>query len=358
MQESRRRRRLELCLLSLRQQVRSISKPGGSAFGAAALAGLLLASCIHLPSSNTAPAVDAEPSQSQVSDANGATVYVSSSANDRGLSAFSIGLANAFAVRAQSVRALPELKPPRLEPWATLLPPVEDSDTEMAADEPSSTAGRDGSASADHDNEEVHAELASLPRGTMVLHVGDSFAGALGVPLGKRLRAAGLRSVLEFKKASYIPTWAFGDELRIYVARHKPDLVLVSLGANEIELRKPLQRVYAIKQLVKTVSSQPCVWVSPPTWKPDAGLLAVIRENIAPCRYLDSDALVPYLPRGPDSIHPSLKGREIWADAVLDWLSRERDPEGQAPWQFKSSNSLHPSARYDGGFPARSVAQP
>jgi hypothetical protein len=63
----------------------------------------------------------------------------------------------------------------------------------------------------------------------------------------------------------------------------------------------------------------------------------VIRENIAPCRYLDSDALVPYLPRGPDSIHPSLKGREIWADAVLDWLSRERDPEGQAPWQFKCS---------------------
>jgi hypothetical protein len=333
MQESRRRRRLELCLLSLTG---------------------LLASCIHLPSSNTAPAVDAEPSQ--VSDANGAPVYVSSSANDRGLSAFSIGLANAFAVRAQSVRALPELRPPRLEPWATLLPPVEDSDTEMAADEPSSTAGRDGSAGADDDD--VHAELASLPRGTMVLHVGDSFAGALGVPLGKRLRAAGLRSVLEFKKASYIPTWAFGDELRIYVARHKPDLVLVSLGANEIELRKPLQRVYAIKQLVKTVSSQPCVWVSPPTWKPDAGLLAVIRENIAPCRYLDSDALVPYLPRGPDSIHPSLKGREIWADAVLDWLSRERDPEGQAPWQFKSTNSLHPSARYDGGFPARNVAQP
>lgn len=332
MQESRRRRRLELSVLSL--------------------AGLLT-SCIHLPSSNTPPAVDAEPSHT--AEANSAPVYVSSSATDRGLPAFSLGLGNAFAVRAQSVRALPELKPPRLEPWATLLPPVEDSDTEIAADEPSSNERHDG---ADADGEDVHAELASLPRGTMVLHVGDSFAGALGVPLGKRLRAAGLRSVLEFKKASYIPTWAFGDELRIYVARHKPDLVLVSLGANEIELRKPLQRVYAIKRLVKTVSSQPCVWVSPPTWKPDAGLLAVIRENIAPCRYLDSDALVPYLPRGPDSIHPSLKGREIWADAVLDWLSRERDPQGQAPWQFKSSSSLHPSARYDGGFPARSAGQP
>lgn len=331
MQESRRRRRLEFGLLSLTG---------------------LLASCLRLPSSNTAPALEAAPPPR--TEASGAPVYVSSSASDRGLSAFSIGLGNAFAVRAQSVRALPELKPPRLEPWATLLPPVDDSEADVAAsDEPSSSEARDAAASTEHDNDEVQAELASLPRGTMVLHVGDSFAGALGVPLGKRLRAAGLRSVLEFKKASYIPTWAFGDELRIYVARHKPDLVLVSLGANEIELRQPLQRVYAIKRLVKTVSSQPCVWVSPPTWKPDAGLLAVIRENIAPCRYLDSDALVPYLPRGPDSIHPSIKGREIWADAVLDWLSRQRDPQGQAPWQFKSGDSLNPSARYDGGLPLR-----
>lgn len=335
MQESRRRRRLELCLLSLTGT---------------------LAGCIHLPSSSSAPAsapVHAERSHVPVAD--GTPVYVSSSESERGLLAFSIGLGNAFPVRAQSVRALPELKPPRLEPWATLLPPAGDSDAEIAAEEPSDE--HESPASTQPDEEEDHPELASLPRGTMVLHVGDSFAGALGVPLGKRLRAAGLRSVLEFKKASYIPTWAFGDELRIFVARHKPDLVLVSLGANEIELRQPLQRVYAIKRLVKTVSSQPCVWVSPPTWKPDAGLLAVIRENIAPCRYLDSDALVPYLPRGPDSIHPSLKGREIWADAVLDWLSRQRDPDGQAPWQFKPNDALHPSARYD-GMPARRAAQP
>src|SRR5262245_40586069 len=124
MQESRRRRRLELCVLSLTG---------------------LLAACIHLPSSNTPPAVAAEPPHAadaeppHAAEANVAPVDVSSSSSDRGLSACSIGLGNAFAVRAQSVRALPELKPPRLEPWATLLPPVEDSDTEIAVDEPSST---------------------------------------------------------------------------------------------------------------------------------------------------------------------------------------------------------------------------
>jgi hypothetical protein len=261
-------------------------------------------------------------------------------------------------VRQQSVRSLRELREERAaaagsstrsasEPLASALNEPEPDNEDSGPQELEPDAA-----------DSAVSELDELPRGTMVLHVGDSFAGALGVPLGKRLKAAGLRSVLQFKKASYIPTWAFGDELRINIKRYEPDLVLVSLGANEIELRAPMQRVYAIKRLVATLGPRPCVWISPPSWKPDAGLLAVIRENIAPCRYLDSDALVPYLPRGPDSIHPSRRGREMWADAVLDWLSRERDPSGAQPWQLRQGGQLAPTANFQGGFPARSAAQP
>src|SRR5215207_7250560 len=57
------------------------------------------------------------------------------------------------------------------------------------------------------------APLAELPAGTKVLQVGDSFAAALGIELGKRLKAAGVRTSLEYKTASYVPTWAFGPEL-------------------------------------------------------------------------------------------------------------------------------------------------
>jgi hypothetical protein len=176
---------------------------------------------------------------------------------------------------------------------------------------------------------------ADLPKGTLVLEVGDSFAAALGIPLGKRLKAQGLRVALEFKTASYIPTWAFGPDLSKFVSKYNPDLVLVSLGANEFEIPEPAQRVGAIKRLVATIGDRPCVWVSPPSWKKDTGLLAVIRANSAPCRYLDSDTLVQDLPRGPDKIHPSTEGREIWADAVLHWLERTRAPNGQRPWQLR-----------------------
>jgi len=178
---------------------------------------------------------------------------------------------------------------------------------------------------------------SELPRGTLVLHVGDSFAAALGIPLAKRFKAAGLRSVLEFRTASYIPTWAFGKDLGKYVANYNPDLVIVTLGANELEIPDPPQRVTAIERLVATIGGRPCVWISPPLWKPDTGLLRVIREHAAPCRYLDSDSLVAALPRGPDKIHPSTEGRELWADAVFGWLARARDTTAAKPWKLRES---------------------
>ena len=169
-----------------------------------------------------------------------------------------------------------------------------------------------------------------------MLHVGDSFAAALGVPLAKRFKAAGLRNVVEFKTSSYIPTWAFGPELKKFVNNYNPDLVLITLGANEIEIPDPPQRVGAIKRIVATVGSRPCVWISPPLWKKDTGLMEVIRANAAPCHYLDSDALVPDLARGPDKIHPSTEGRERWADAVFSWLGKARDPAGTRPWALRA----------------------
>ncbi len=180
---------------------------------------------------------------------------------------------------------------------------------------------------------------AELPKDTLVLHVGDSFAGSLGVPLGKRFKAAGLRTVLEFETSSYIPTWASGEELEKYVGRYMPDLVLVTLGANEFEIPNPEQRVNAVRRLVKRLNGVPCVWISPPKWKQDSGVLAVVRENCAPCRYLDSDTIVKDLPRRRDGIHPSDDAREIWADAVLAWLTREREGTPERPWALKSESA-------------------
>jgi lysophospholipase L1-like esterase len=174
-----------------------------------------------------------------------------------------------------------------------------------------------------------------LPRGTLVLHVGDSFAGSLGVPLAQRLKARGLRSVLEYQTSSYVPTWASGKELPKYVARYNPDLIIITLGANEFELSNPDQRAASVRRLVNHLGGRPCVWVTPPRWKPDTGILAVIHANLKPCRFLDSDTIVRELERKQDKIHPSDAGRERWADAVLAWLTHERRGESARPWDLK-----------------------
>jgi hypothetical protein len=169
----------------------------------------------------------------------------------------------------------------------------------------------------------------------LVLHVGDSFAGALGVPLGQRLKARGLRSVLEYQTSSYVPTWASGKELPGYVARYNPDLVIITLGANEFELSNPGTRAGAVRRLVHQLGGRPCVWVTPPRWKQDTGILAVIHANSKPCRFLDSDTIVHDLARKPDKIHPSDPAREVWADAVLGWLAEERRSGAARPWDLK-----------------------
>jgi hypothetical protein len=332
-----------------------------------------LTACIHLPFLEPAaapepPAVDA--GNSEASAAAEPAEIDAGKPKSAGLPAHGLDVDGTLVVRRESVRSIPELRSTRLGPVVSVSSPSPLFALSTAisnalggwnaepgfADDDTEASEEDADSEVSSANERPNPD--ALPRGTMVLHVGDSFAGALGVPLGKRLKARGLRSVLQFKKASYITNWAFGDQLRIHIARHKPDLVLVSLGANEIELQRPTQRVYAIRRLVETMGTRPCVWISPPMWKPDAGLLAVIRENIAPCRYLDSDALVPHLERGPDRIHPSRRGREVWADAVLAWLSKERDPQGHQPWQLRGTGQAESAARYPGGFPARQPAQP
>lgn len=178
----------------------------------------------------------------------------------------------------------------------------------------------------------VAAPVAELPVGTRVLQVGDSFAAALGIELGKRLKASGVRTSLEYKTASYVPTWAFGPDLPKLIANYNPDLVLITLGANELEIPDPPQRAGAVKRLVQKVGDRPCVWILPPLWKPDTGLMQVIKDNSAPCKVLDSSLLVHDLPRGPDKIHPNAAGRETWAEAVFQWLKKSRAPAGPKPW--------------------------
>lgn len=171
-----------------------------------------------------------------------------------------------------------------------------------------------------------------------MLHVGSSSAGALGLALNKELEARGIKGVLRAKESTFIPEWA-GEKmgLRGLLAFYKPDLVIVSLGGNETQIPDPTKRTKAIQRLVKMIGDRPCVWVGTPRWKrlKHTGLLEVIEENAAPCRFVDSDELIPNIETLKDGVHPTYPERSRWAKRLIQWLEVNRDPNGESPWSLK-----------------------
>jgi hypothetical protein len=190
------------------------------------------------------------------------------------------------------------------------------------------------------------ATLAAVPRGTWVLHIGDSFVHAsLQQNLRPRFQASGTGYVVDATTATYTTTWASDADLDKWLAR-RPSLVLVTLGANEVDMPVPAEHARAVKQLVRKISeaSTSCVWITPPMWKADTGILQVIHDHSGPCLFFDSDAVLGGL--GPDErqrdhIHPNERGGARWANAFWGWLTDHRDATRPAwalvPFELRGS---------------------
>lgn len=178
------------------------------------------------------------------------------------------------------------------------------------------------------------APAPPLPPGTKVLHIGDSFAGALGLPLGKLLENGGVRSVLQHTDSSYLTDWAWDGKLQQYLYKYNPDLVIITLGANELAIAEPEQREKTVRKIVATIGDRPCVWVAIPLWSDEHnGLLEVIRASSAPCVYYDTNRLFDArrMPRIHDGIHPTKDARRAWAESFFGWLTEHRDRRAKEP---------------------------
>jgi len=179
-----------------------------------------------------------------------------------------------------------------------------------------------------------------IPVGTAVLHIGDSFAVAgFAQALRPHMAALGVRYEVRAETSSFTTTWA--GKMDLLVSNTQPDLVIVNLGANEFSNTDPPAHAPAVRRIVKAIGNRPCVWVSPPSWRKDTGITQVIRQNSAPCRFFDSDALVKTpIPRQSDKIHPSEAGGAIWAEVFWSWLNDERAPADAgavkvSPWRLR-----------------------
>jgi lysophospholipase L1-like esterase len=136
-----------------------------------------------------------------------------------------------------------------------------------------------------------------------------------------------IKAILKGQSSTFIPQWAGGKfSVPIMLKQETPDVVIIALGGNELAMADPTVRTPDIEKIVGFMGQVPCVWVGTPSFGKENDLPKIIHDHSSPCRYYDSNALSPNLPRGSDKIHPTYDGQKLWATQVLEWVRKERDP--------------------------------
>jgi hypothetical protein len=193
------------------------------------------------------------------------------------------------------------------------------------------TALEDPTASRDAGAVVESASAAAPPlTGKVVLHVGDSMVGGswgLTRALDQRFSAEGAKFIKDFKVSESIVSYDHSPKLKSLIEKHRPDIVIITLGTNDVFVPYPASMVGNVQNIVKRVGSRECYWMGPPTWKPDTGIVQVLKDNVAPCKFFDSSNLK--LQRGGDGIHPTDRGGADWATSF--WTYFRGTPAAPSP---------------------------
>lgn len=171
---------------------------------------------------------------------------------------------------------------------------------------------------------EAKPEPPPLRKGTVVLHVGDSFVhSGLTQRLRQLLEPYAVRYEVRAEVSTNSLDWA--KRMPEIVASTQPDLVIVTLGGNEIGSKHLDVQKRAAERIVKAIGNRPCVWTTPPLWAEESGLFDAVSASVTPCRFFETDVVVgKFIPRRADKIHPTPEGGAMWAEALHGWLLRER----------------------------------
>lgn len=158
----------------------------------------------------------------------------------------------------------------------------------------------------------------------VVLHTGDSMVGfyaGLEKALGPHFEALGSKYVQDAVTSASLVSFDKSDHFEKMLERTNPDLVILTLGANDVFIPSPARLAKNVQSIVKKMEGRRCFWMGPPLWKKDTGVVDVIRQNCAPCVFYDSSQLK--LDRLADGIHPNEKGAREWADAFWDFYEAQ-----------------------------------
>lgn len=227
-------------------------------------------------------------------------------------------IAVGFAVIACACASTPPPIAPPSSPVAKASPPIE-------APPPARTPDPAPPPEPDPDPAPAREPAPTPPRVyRSVLSVGDSFNGAFSVELSKRFAAENVPFARDVWVAVALTTFARSSRFAELLKKHDPDLVLINLGANDIDAPDPEREAEAVRAIVKLVGARDCYWITPALWRKERGdtsITSVIAKNAAPCRVFESKGFK--VERGRDGWHPTVDGGAVWAARFWDFFKAD-----------------------------------
>jgi hypothetical protein len=194
-------------------------------------------------------------------------------------------------------------------------------DDSAAAPFPQATASASSASPASSTLSDSAPQRAPEPATTAprsVLHFGDSMVPLVGNYLRPAFEAKGARYEMLSTHSSGVASWAADARLETALAATKADLVLISLGTNDLFTRELEVANAAIRAIVQKVAPRRCLWIAPPAWTRDFGFGRTLREAATPCGFFDSTTVK--FTRQTDGKHPDWSSSYRWASAVWQAL--------------------------------------
>lgn len=159
-----------------------------------------------------------------------------------------------------------------------------------------------------------------------VLFIGDSQTGWMG----ERLTAYGVQNGFEVATVTWDGAtpqkYANSAKLPSLVSAHKPDVIFVNLGMNELLERNPQKNLGPSMEKIKAAfGDTPFVWIGPLSW-PGKGkgetLVNWLRKNVESAPgghfYNASDEVIPR--QSKTNPHPTRDGAALLVDHIVTWL--------------------------------------
>ena len=153
-----------------------------------------------------------------------------------------------------------------------------------------------------------------------ILLAGDSMTEELRHGLANYCDENGYKLMTCTWYSSNTQIWSETNRLSQLIAQYQPNLILFTLGSNELFRKDIAEREQYIQDIIYEAdrTKTPFVWLNPPAWKDDTGISELIKKNVGVGRHFDSRGLK--MQRKSDGAHPTKDGAQVWADSIVGFL--------------------------------------